>query len=46
MICESYMMDLSEQLSWRPLQEDSMQISCTDAQIIQHRKGLTFEKLI
>ena len=30
MICESYMMDLSEQLSWRPLLEDSMQISCTD----------------
>ena len=29
MICESYMIYLSEQLSWCPLQEDSMQISCT-----------------
>ena len=30
MSCESYMIYLSEQLSWRPLQEDSMRISCAD----------------
>ena len=30
MISESYILYLSEQLSWRPLQEDSMQISCAD----------------
>ena len=41
MICESYMIYLSEQLSWRPLQEDSMQISCADnptSQRIEIRK--------
>ena len=41
MISESYMMYLSEQLSWRPLQEDSMQISCADnpaSQRIEIRK--------
>ena len=30
MIGESYMIYLSKQLSWRPLQEDSIPISCTD----------------
>ena len=30
MIGESYMIYLSKQLSWRPLREDSIQISCTD----------------
>ena len=30
MIRESYMIYLSKQLSWRPLQEDSIPISCTD----------------